>query len=157
MAKLSELKLLLDAARKKDRPNTQAAPERRQRTARTSPKAEADVDFEAAVGRVDRLPERNRAPVHRSSPSTLPLQRMRDDAKLLSDALAGMKRRGDDILESMTQKRELFYADGAGGEKKALPRGFKKVQSVSNASGLANGSANPDDETTVYHSRGSSK
>jgi len=83
MAKLSELKLLLEAARRKDRPNTKPIPERRPRSVRAAPKAEADVDFEAAVGRVDRLPEGNRAPVHRSSPSTLPLQRMRDDAQAL--------------------------------------------------------------------------
>src|SRR4051794_21871332 len=83
MAKLSELKLLLEAARKRDRPGTKVTPQRRPTSVRAAPKPEADVDFESAVGRVDRLPERNRAPVHRSSPSTLPLQRMRDDAQAL--------------------------------------------------------------------------
>ena len=82
MAKLSELKALL-AARDKARtkaPTPAAAPKAK----RPPEKAlDAEVDFRQALGDIDPLPARNKARLERPAPSTLPVQRMLDDAAAL--------------------------------------------------------------------------
>jgi DNA-nicking Smr family endonuclease len=128
MAKLSELKTLLEQAR---RTAPAAQPERR-RTPKAAPRAHPadDVDLREAFADVKPLPPANRAAIPRERPPSVPAKRLADEA----DALAASKY---GVLPSPTsweagqeqEAEQTFLRKGLGGEVLArLRRGHWSVQ-----------------------------
>ncbi len=100
MAKLTDLKAMLDAARAaRDaraeeapaRPHHRAAAASMRRALGASKHADGDIDLSQAFADVTRLPPSTRATIHRPRPAPLPRQRIADDR----DALLASKY-GDD-------------------------------------------------------------
>ena len=131
MAKLSELKSLLASARKAAprsvKPGSRPAAAR---TVAHSEHTDADVDLRQAFADVEPLRSRNRAPVVRARPESVPAQRLADEAEALAASKHGVEPSparwevGQEI-----EAEQTFLRKGLGGDVLVrLRRGHWSVQ-----------------------------
>jgi len=93
MAKLSELKALLATARKAvlESGKPTSPPSAAARTVSRRKPADADVDLSQAFADVEPLRSRNRTPVVRARPASLPAKRIADEAEALAMSKHGVE------------------------------------------------------------------
>jgi len=88
MAKLGDLKALIEARRAKEAPSRKAAAPSRERASAkralgATKHADGDIDLAHAFGDVRRLPPANRAHIDRTPPPPIPRQRIADEEEAL--------------------------------------------------------------------------
>ena len=132
MAKLSELKALLATARKAAPESGKATPPP-SATARTvSPRkpADADVDLSQAFADVAPLRSRNRAPVVRARPASLPAKRLADEAEALAMSKHGVEPSPAtwDVGQELEAEQTFLRKGLAGDVLTRLRRGHWSVQ-----------------------------
>jgi DNA-nicking Smr family endonuclease len=91
MAKLSELKSLLASARKTVPEPARSGPGSSPRAAVRADPIEPDVDLQREFADVAPLRARNRAPIARSRPESLPVKRLADEADALAASRNGVE------------------------------------------------------------------
>jgi DNA-nicking Smr family endonuclease len=132
MAKLSDLKMLLDGAgRKATRPAVaRAAPRPGKRANASRTDTDADIDIGQAFADVAPLPPHNRARIDKARPPPMPAKRLADEA----DALAASKFGGETSPSSWEvgqeqEAQQTFLRAGLGGDVLVrLRRGHWSVQ-----------------------------
>jgi len=90
MAKLSELRALLATARKAAPESGKAPPATARKLVRHRP-ADADIDLSQAFADVEPLRTRNRAPIARARPASVPAKRLADEAEALAMSKHGVE------------------------------------------------------------------
>jgi DNA-nicking Smr family endonuclease len=129
MAKLSELKALLATARKAA-PVSTPPPAAAVRTVAHPKPADAEVDLSQAFADVEPLRSRNRAPVVRARPASLPAKRLADEAEALAMSKHGVEPSPAtwDVGQEL-EAEQTFLRKGLAGDVLArLRRGHWSVQ-----------------------------